>query len=49
MINGLLMLLTCECGPQMRGGKVLVIDPQFAGPLGLITEIQLLKARRSPT
>jgi len=32
------------CLPQMRGGKVLVIDPQFAGPLGLITEIQLLKA-----
>jgi len=28
---------------EMRGGKVLVIDPQFAGPLGLVTEIQLLK------
>lgn len=28
---------------EMRGGKVLVIDPQMAGPLSLITEIQLLK------
>ena len=31
------------CLSQRRGKKVLVLDPLLSGPLGLITEVQMLK------
>jgi hypothetical protein len=34
---------------QVRGKKALVLDPKVAGPLGLIAEYSLLKARASPS
>jgi hypothetical protein len=29
--------------PQVNGAKTLVLDPSLAGPLGLVTEVALLK------
>lgn len=30
---------------QVNGAKTLVLDPSIAGPLGLLTEVSLLKVR----
>ena len=32
---------------QIPGAKTLVLDPALAGPLGLVTEVALLKVRNS--
>lgn len=32
-------------GLQVNGAKTLVLDPTVAGPLGLLTEVSLLKVR----
>jgi hypothetical protein len=32
---------------QIQGAKTLVLDPSLAGPLGLVTDVSLLKVRRS--
>lgn len=33
---------------QVNGAKTLVLDPSIAGPLGLLTEVSLLKVRSGP-
>lgn len=33
--------------PQVNGSKTLVLDPTIAGPLGLLTEVSLLKVSLS--
>ena len=34
---------------QVNGAKTLVLDPTLAGPLGLVTEVALLKVRTRVT
>jgi hypothetical protein len=33
---------------QVNGAKTLVLDPSIAGPLGLVTDVSLLKVKFSP-
>jgi hypothetical protein len=33
------------CRDQVNGAKTLVLDASLAGPLGLVTEVSLLKVR----
>ncbi len=35
--------LGCRCDMQMRGKKILVLDPKITGFLGLLAEVPLLK------
>ena len=35
--------LACCCDMQMRGKKILVLDPKITGFLGLLAEVPLLK------
>jgi hypothetical protein len=34
---------------QVNGSKTLVLDPSLAGPLGLVTEVALLKVGDRPS
>ena len=35
--------------PKVNGAKTLVLDNSIAGPLGLVTDVSLLKVSKSPS
>ncbi len=50
-LNSVRLCEPCRCrlgndvSIQVNGAKTLVLDPTLAGPLGLVTEVALLKVR----